>query len=229
MGAALVCVTGGSLHGSDSLIDSYNSSNGAYGNSNVFNHGDVIARQTIWLNSNAIVNGQRYENTLTGITPVPTPSGSLINLGTLLVGSGETRSLAAGNYKATDITINSNGVLKAAGPVRIWYSGSLNQSGQVYATNKKPKDFWLFGTSSASMVNLNSGSQTWAVLHAPMAQANTYAPFYGAIVCANANVNSGTRLHYDEALGCAAALPGGNIVWWEWLTLASLVGKGVAQ
>jgi hypothetical protein len=198
---AIVAASGSVLLNSGALVDSYNSGNGPYGSGNILGNGDVQASQNI-TNNGGTIHGQQYPNTTSTYTPIPTPSANLINLGNLIVNSGQTVSLQAGSYLAGDVNVNSNGILNAQGPVLVWYTGNLNLGGQVSPSSGKPNDIWFIGLSRSGNVNFNGGSVTQAVIFAPNAQANLNGALWGSLVCASVNLNSGAHLAYDESLKC---------------------------
>jgi hypothetical protein len=193
-----------STHDANSRVDSYKSSLGAYGGSNIGSQGNVQAGQGILVQPGGIITGTQLPNTPPYLTPLPTPAGNITNLGTLLVSAGQTLNLQTGDYLATDVTINKGGVLQAlGGQVRLWFSGNLNQSGQILAD--KPNDLWLIGNSTNGNSHLNAGSITDAVIYAPGTTVFLNAPLFGALYCNSATLNTGGAIHYDEDLNCTGS------------------------
>ena len=205
---AVIADTGGVLLNSNSLVDSYQSSLGPYGGSNVGSQGNVRAATSIVLNSGAIVKGTLTPNSPAGLQPIrPPPSAT--SLGTLLVNSGQTLTLAAGSYVATSVTLNSNASLVVSGgPVLIWVTGSLVIGGPANAGG--PPANLQFLVTDRNDVNVNSGGLVHGVIYAPGAHVNLNATVFGSVVGDQVSIfNSGSSVHYDQSEACAAPPPAG--------------------
>jgi hypothetical protein len=190
-----------------SLIDSYHSSVGPYGGSNITADASIQAGGSITVNAGGVVYGQEISNTPPNLTALPTPSYSFTNLGSLLVSDGQTVSLQAGDYGASSITVNQGGTIKGiGGQVRIWFNGNLIQSGQIYPDSGKPGDLWLIGPSQSTTVALNGGCSTTAVIYAPVATVQVNATMIGAVACSTITFNSGSALHFDEDMLCGSGI-----------------------
>jgi alpha-tubulin suppressor-like RCC1 family protein len=211
LGKAVIGNTGQVLLNANSLVDSYQSSLGPYGGANVGNAGNVQAATQIIVNSGGVINGTRTPNTPAGLAVVPPPAGA-INLGNLNLGSGQTRTLAAGDYVASNVSLNSNSTLAVTGGrVRIWVTGSLAIGGTVN-NNGLPANF-EFLVTSANDINVNGGASLFGVIYAPAAGVNVSGPVFGAVIGSHVTLNSGGRVHFDQdlgAVGCVAQITAGQ-------------------
>ena len=197
----------GSVMINGATIDSYHSSVGAYGGSNITADASIQAGGSITINSGGVVDGQEIANTPPNLTSLPTPAYSFTNLGALLVANGQIVSLQAGDYGVTSITVNQGGVIKGiGGQVRIWFNGNLIQNGQMYPDSGKPGDLWLIGSSQNTTLTLNGGCSTSAVIYAPAATVQVNAAMIGAVACSTITFNSGAALHFDEDMLCGSGV-----------------------
>lgn len=182
--------------------DSFLSCQGAYGGSNVRNHGDVQAGTAIVVNAGAQINGARFPNSPVAATPVALPAG-LVSAGSLNVSSAVV--LPAGDYLYDNININNNGSLAGSGGlVRIWYRNGLNIGSSVTAAGGLAANLWFFGLAGSNPVNVNSNAHVTAVIDSPAASVsiNSGAVLFGAAIGSTVTMNGG-QLHYDEVLGGA--------------------------
>jgi hypothetical protein len=134
----------------NSLVDSYNSSNGAYGGANILTNGNVGTNGTttgvITIDNNATVKGNVATGsggtvtegngvTVTGtisnnsnvsLPPVVVPPSliSLSSSGTLSLGNNVTQALSGGDYKYTNTSLSNNSTLNITGNVRLYLTSS---------------------------------------------------------------------------------------------------------
>ena len=144
---------------SNALVDSYNSTVGSYGGSNVTLDGDVgsnaIGAGTITLRSNATLKGDTvvgphgdvnadivldHNATMTGtrgtlINAKSLPPGTFSGSGgpTLTLNSHSQQTLPGGTYNYTAVTLNSNSVLTFTGDTTVYIDEtlSLNSNSQL--------------------------------------------------------------------------------------------------
>jgi alpha-tubulin suppressor-like RCC1 family protein len=142
---------------------------------------------------------------------VQPPQGAT-QLGTLVVNSGQTLTLASGSYVASSLTLNSNSSLVvSSGPVFIWVTGAVVVSGSMNASGL-PASLQLLVTDSDD-VDVNSGATIHGIIYAPAAHVNLNASVYGSIVGDEVSIfNSGAAVHYDENEACAFAAPSGALL-----------------
>ena len=207
--ATVVANTSNVIIGASTLVDSYQSSLGAYGGSNVGSAAIVQAATTI-SNNGGVVRGTLRPNTPAGLAVVPVPSGARnLPLGSTIPGSlninnaAQSITLAPGNYVAANINVNAPGAIRIApaGEVRIWVTGSLNPGGNLNA-NGAPKNLTILVTSSG-FVNINRGGAFFGVLYAPTSVVNVNGPVFGSVIGRSVTLNSGSAVHFDQSSTCA--------------------------
>src|SRR5580658_3679548 len=166
------------------LIDSYQSSLGAYGGTNVGNAAIVQAATTI-ADNGGVVHGTQKQHAPAGFAVVPVPSGATklplgsSTPGTLSIGSAaQSITLAPGNYVAANVNVNAPGAINIspAGEVRIWVTGSLNLGGNL---NLKgiPKNLAFLVTKSG-FVNIGNGA-LYGLVYAPTSGVFIGGPVFG--------------------------------------------------
>ncbi|MCL2449986.1 MAG: hypothetical protein FWD17_13650 [Polyangiaceae bacterium] len=205
---AVIGDSGSVVLNAGSVLDSYRSSIGPYGGTNVGSEATVRAATTIVVNAGAVVRDTLMPNSPAGLPSIAPPAEATA-LGDVVVGGGQTRALAAGSYVASSLTLNTNGSLVASGgPVRLWVTGALTVGGHLNASGA-PADFELLVTSTSD-INVNSGAVVHAIVYAPAAHVNLDAPLFGSVVGDEVAIfNSGSAVHYDESEACPASPPPG--------------------
>lgn len=206
---AVVANTGSVTLNAQTLIDSYDSSVGAYGGSNVGSNAVVRANTQI-TNNGAVVHGQLVSNAPTGLAVVPVPAGATkLPLGSSSPGSlnintaSDSITLAPGNYVAANITVNAPGAIRIspAGQVRIWVTGNLNLGGSENPSGS-PRNLAFLVTSSG-YVNVNSGGALFGTIYAPTSGVNVNSAVFGSVIGGSISLlNSGAAVHYDSAGAC---------------------------
>jgi hypothetical protein len=207
--ATVIANTSNVVIGAGTLVDSYQSSLGGYGGSNVGSAAVVQAATTI-SNNGGVVRGTLRPNTPAGLAVVPVPAGARnLPLGSTTPGSlnintaAQSITLAPGNYVAANITVNAPGAIRIApaGEVRIWVTGSLNLGGNLNA-NGIPKNLTIL-VNSAGFVNINRGGAFFGLVYAPTSAMNVNGPVFGTVVGRSVTLNSGSAVHFDQSSTCA--------------------------
>ena len=206
---AVVANTGNVLLNAQTLIDSYDSSVGAYGGSNVGSNAVVRAATTI-TNNGAVVHGQLVSSAPSGLGVVVVPAGATkLPLGSSAPGSlnintaASSITLAPGNYVAANINVNAPGAIRIspAGQVRIWVTGTLNLGGSENPSGN-PRNLAFLVTSSG-YVNVNSGGALYGTIYAPTSAVNLNSTVFGSVIGGSLSLlNSGAAVHYDSASAC---------------------------
>jgi hypothetical protein len=201
--------TGNVSIGASTLIDSYQSSLGAYGGTNVGSAAVVQAATTI-SNNGGVIHGTQKQHAPAGFAVVPVPSGAK-NLplgsskpGTLSIGSAaQSITLAPGNYVAANVNVNAPGAISVspAGEVRIWVTGSLNLGGNLNL-NGVPKNLAFLVTSSG-FVNINSGA-LYGLVYAPTSGLFVNGSVFGTVIGSSVTLNSGGAVHFDQSSTCGS-------------------------
>jgi len=116
--AAITANTGKVIVNSASVVDSYDSNNGAYGGANVAANGTVRAARAI-IRNGGIIAGQVIPNSPAGLAVVPVPAGiHNLPLGASMPGnlninrSADSITLAPGAYVVQNLNLNSPGSIK---------------------------------------------------------------------------------------------------------------------
>ena len=213
--AAVLANSGSVTLGSQTLVDSYASSAGAYGGSNVGIQAVVDAAKSIVI-TGGVVRGRQSPQSPAGLAVVAVPSNAtnlplgLRSPGALNINNASNSvTLAPGDYVAANINVNAPGALKVspAGPVRIWVTGTLNLGGYEN-TNGSPKNFTFLVTSSAA-VNVNGGGSLVGLIYAPTANVILNSQVFGSVVGSSVTLNSGAAVHFDTSSLCNPATGGG--------------------
>jgi uncharacterized linocin/CFP29 family protein len=203
---AIIASTGSVTLNSGTLVDSYQSSQGAYGGSNIGTSGAIQAATSI-VNNGGVVHGSQTQNSPANLPIVPVPAGAQnLPLGSSSPGSlnindaSSSITLAPGNYVAANINVNFPGAItiSPAGPVAIWVTGSLNLGGNENP-NGVPANLTFLVTSAGS-VNVNSNGQLFGVIYAPTSGINLNSPVFGAVIGSTVTLNSGSAVHFDQGL-----------------------------
>jgi hypothetical protein len=195
------------------LVDSYISTNGSYGGSNVLSNGAEEASGQIEVNSPSVVNGSLYPNSTPGLTPVPVPSDAVSEPDLSLYG---TLTLPKGDYIYNNIVLgNGAQLIPSGGQVRIWFN-SLNINGSAVAgATSNPEQLGFFSRTTASAITIDGSSgdspSVYGVLFAPNVAVNVagYTQVYGTLIGSSVLLNgAGVGIHFDEVLSEACASGG---------------------
>jgi hypothetical protein len=209
-------------------VDSYNSTNGAYGGSNVGSNGDIgtdsTGSSTVSLSGNVEIHG----DVVTGMGSTPssvistsgnaeidgtqsaasalvnpqTITGSGTDLGSLSVSGNNTYTLAAGTYSITNLSISGNGRISASGPVTLYISGSVSIAGNGIGTSSsKPPNMLIYVTGSSN-VSISGNGNLYAGIYAPNSRVSNTGngEIYGAVVADTYHQSGNGDVHFDEAL-----------------------------
>ncbi|MES1186597.1 MAG: calcium-binding EGF-like domain-containing protein [Myxococcales bacterium] len=200
--SAVVANSGKVTLNPQSTVDSYRSTAGAYGGSNVGNLAIVQAATTI--TNNGLVKGQLLPSSPSNLAVVPVPSGAIkLPLGASTPGSlnintaGSSITLAPGNYVAANISVNFPGAINVApaGQVRIWVTGTLNLGGNENL-NGVPRNL-AFLVTSTSDVNVNATGSLFGLVYAPTSKVNVNSKVFGGVVGSIVTLNSQGAVHTD--------------------------------
>jgi hypothetical protein len=182
------------------LVDSYRSSLGLYGGSNLFSNGDEQAAGSI--SGGSVVQGQLYPNSPAGLTPFPTPA-AYTDLGDLQIAANQVYTLQTGDYLVGTLNMASGASLRPqGGRVRLWFS-SLAFSGHVDIGANIPSDLWLFSRASAANAVVMGSATLHGVIFGPNipVTCNGSSEVFGALVGSSVAIAGSAQLHYDEDLG----------------------------
>jgi len=215
----------------NAYTDSYDSAKGAYGSSNRTNDGHLRTNGNVALSGNATIGGNAVPGPdqkvtmsgnakVTGSTipaaspasyaPVTVPGG-VTNLGKLSVSGNKTRTLTAGTYLASSISVTGNAKLiinASGGPVNLYVTGNISVAGNgiANATNL-PSNLNIY-QSGSSGIAFSGNADFFGTIYAPesplMVSGN--GNMYGAFITSTLQNSGNGGIHFDQAL---KALPGG--------------------
>jgi hypothetical protein len=221
---AVIANSWGVISDAMSLVDSYQSSLGPYGGTNVGANGTVQAAGSIVVNGGTI-RGTKAPNSSAGLAVVPVPANATpLPLGSTSPGSlnintaSDSITLAPGNYVVANLNVNFAGAIDVAnvifpgtvngspsGLVNIFVTGSLNLGGNENL-NGLPANLQFVVTSSG-YVNVNAGGTLVGSIYAPTSVVNLDSTVFGSVVGSAVTLNSGSAVHFDQSLACPALAP----------------------
>jgi hypothetical protein len=213
---ALVANDGDAMVNAGTVIDSYQSSRGPYGGTNVGSGASVQVATTLTNNGGAI-HGSVARNSPAGFPVVPVSSGAAnLPLGVSSPGSlnindaADDITLAPGDYVVADLNVNFPGAITVSPPgqVRIWVTGNLNLGGNENLGGV-PSDLAFLVTSSG-WVNVNGGGALYGLIYAPTSGINLDSPVFGSVIGSTVTLNSGAALHFDTSSVCNPTGGGGG-------------------
>lgn len=213
---AVVANTGDLMVNSGSRVDSYASSQGAYGGANVGTNAVGLAATRLTDNG-AVIEGILRSNAPAGLSVVAVPAQATnLPLGAASPGAlninnaSDDLTLAPGNYVASDLNVNFPGAIHISptGQVRIWITGNLNLGGNENQ-NGVPRNLAFLVTSSGT-VNLNSGGALYGMVYAPTSGINVNSPVFGSVIGRTVTLNSGGAVHVDLNSACDPTTTGGG-------------------
>jgi hypothetical protein len=184
---AVLANTGQSIHNANSMVQ-----------------GDVRSAHGI-VHNGGTISGTQTTNSPAGLTQVAVPAGAT-NLGTFLLGSGQSRNLTAGNYVASSFTLNSNSTLTVSGGmVQVWVTGALVIGGRANF-NGSPGNLAFLINSNAD-AHVNSGGTLFGFIYAPTANVLVDSVVHGSVTGANTTLNSGGQVIFDPGSKCPVCTP----------------------
>jgi YD repeat-containing protein len=207
---AVIANTANVFSNTGSLVDSYQSSVGPYGGTNIGSNGGVQAAEAI-VHNGGVIHGVQTPDVAADLPVIPVPAGATnLPLGSKTPGnvdittSAESLTLAPGNYVAANFTIGAPAAIaiSPAGPVQIWVTGNLNLGGDENL-NGVPENFEILVTSS-NAVNVNVNRGLFGFLYAPTATVSVESSVFGGVVGSTVNLNSSGSVHFDQNSVCPA-------------------------
>jgi RHS repeat-associated protein len=213
---AVIANTGNVFSNSGSLVDSYQSSVGPYGGTNIGTSGNVQAAETI-VHNGGIIHGAQTPDVAAGLAVVPVPAGATnLPLGSKTPGSvdittaAESLTLAPGSYVVANLTVGAPAAITVSpvGPVQIWVTGSLNLGGNENL-HGIPENFEILVTSSQP-VNVNVSQGLFGFLYAPTSMVSVESNVFGGVVGSTVNLNASASVHFDQNSVCPVADAGSD-------------------
>ena len=230
----------------NSIIDSYDSRDGAYDAANPSHNGDIGTNATgssrVDLNGNvtvfgdaevgaggnpnsvinvdghAEITGSRSAMTSPKVLDTPiTPAGAVF-LGNLQLTGNTTYYLGPGTYSINKFKIGGNAKLIATGDVKLYISQSMDIGGNGIATAQNNPPSMLIYVTGSEDVQFNGNGAFYGGIYAPNAtfQTNGNAGLYGAVVTKDFQQNGNADIHYDEALSDIEGSGSGGVSMKSW-------------
>lgn len=174
----------------------------------------------------SVFAGSAALGTAKDMTPKSDPPGG-VSIGAIqLTGTG-TRSLPAGDYRVSAITLGGNSTLDLNGPLTLHVDGDFSLSGNssiitsgdvtiyqngrkllisggsIVNANKAPDSLVIYGTAGLQAVSLSGNSDLHALVYAPTASVKLSGgqSIFGSIIGNTVDISGGSSVHYDESLG----------------------------
>ncbi len=229
----------------NAYTDSYDSSQGPYGGANRSQSGNVHSNGNITLNGNATVKGDAVPGpnmavsmngnaAVTGSTdaaetprvlpPVTLPSAAML-LGALQLSGNNTRTLTAGTYVATSMSITGNGKLiidSSGGPVNLFVTGSISVAGNGIANlSGVPQNFALTQAGGAD-VSFSGNANFIGTVYAPDSALSVSGngDLYGAFCGDAITINGNGGIHFDKLQSRLPGPPGLLKLVSQWAVLS---------
>jgi YD repeat-containing protein len=213
---AVIANTANVFSNSGSLVDSYQSSVGRYGGTNIGTSGDVQAAEAI-VHNGGVIHGTQTPDVAAGLAVVPVPAGATnLPLGSKTPGNvdittaAESLTLAPGSYVVANLTVGAPAAITVSpvGPVQIWVTGSLNLGGNENL-NGVPENFEILVTSSQP-VNVNVSQGLYGFVYAPTSMVSLESSVFGGVVGSTVNLNASASVHFDQNSVCPVADAGSD-------------------
>jgi protein involved in polysaccharide export with SLBB domain len=118
--------------------------------------------------------------------------------------ANSTLQLSKGDYVFSSMSMSRTEVqIVGPGPVRVFFTGAVNASGQTTfnMAGGKPSDL-QFITDTGSAVSLSGHAAGYFLLYAPESTLSItgQSEIYGATVLRGINISGGAEIHFDKNL-----------------------------
>jgi hypothetical protein len=183
-------------------IDSYKSSLGAYGGSNIFSNGNLQAAGSINIGIQTTVNGTQFAGTPSSLEPASVP---VVTSGDLTISGNYT--FPAGDSYFGKLTLSGVGITVTAalgGQSRVWFDRLIvNCDGSTIGITN-PNNLWFLGTCFGQVSLNGSDNSISAVFYNPNGPINDHSTdetFFGEWVGSWITLGgTNTSFHRDESL-----------------------------
>jgi hypothetical protein len=213
----------------NAVTDSYDSSDGAYGGSNVGSNGDVTTESdSISLANNSVINGDQNTNASSDFSSAIPPEGGkplgdyqitvdedLGEIDTSKTFEAEQVKLDNGVQLSilgevdlivlNDFTISNNAsiVLLEGATLNLYVFGNiLFDNVSNVNGGAAPEDFVIYGTDTTASVEIKNVSTINAVIYAPDSTIilDNNAQLFGALIGDQVLLKNNAEVHFDDAL-----------------------------
>src|SRR3989338_7804624 len=166
---------------------------------------------------NASITGSKTTASSTTIlSPVTIPSGTK-NLGPLSLAGSTVKSLSAGTYYYSSLSISGASQVTATGPVTIYVAGNVTFAGSsIVSSQNLPPNLTIYFIGSQS-VTLAGSNNFYGVLYAPQSSVTIAgrAQNYGALVGKSITAAGSAYIHFDEALKGTSGSGSNQLKSWQ--------------
>lgn len=237
----------------DFMMDSYDSSVGAYDAATAGENADVRTNSTgqnkLTVKNDAIVNGDAYigpggdtddvveiknDGEITGDQEVqatskssPIKTTSEASSGDLTLTGSTTQTLTTGTYHFDSITLRDDAQLNVAGAVNIYVGGKVSIKDDSSVNNGGlPTNLLLYITDTSDF-DLKDDSVFYGGIYAPYSnvEIKNDAALYGAVVADDFSGKNNAQVHYDEALEDAGSDSDTTINMLAWIEKGTLLNS----
>lgn len=144
-----------------------------------------------------------------------------VDLGAISLSGNATRTIVAGTYTASSLSISGNARLiidSTLGPVHLYVSGAISIAGNgINNVSAVPSDFNLVATGNAG-VDFSGNANFAGTVYAPNSTLSLSGngTMYGAFVGAAMRVSGNGAIHYDRLLATITGVPGPLRLMAQW-------------
>jgi len=210
---AVIANTGAVFSIEHSLVDSYQSSLGEYGENNMGDDGTVRAGESV-VRHGGIIRGHTIENSPAGLADIPVPANATpLPFGSSHPGHLDIRdehqsiTLRPGNYVAEDVDVWFTGAIHVipAGLVSIFVTGHLRLDGHenLYGV---PANLQFIVTSPAE-VHVGHQGTLVGLIYAPKSDIDLDSKVFGSVIGKTVNIGPWSAVHFDQSLACHTPPP----------------------
>jgi hypothetical protein len=205
--------------GNNSIVAAYSSTSGEPSLGNVTGGAGVASNSHVTFGNNSFIAGNvtlgpggdldtgnhfaqvgTTNNVTTAMSYPPTEAPTVSSSGALTVGQNETRTLSAGTYRYTSITLGNGATLESTGPVTIYATGSVQAGNSVklIAYADKPSNLRL-RLSAGTSFDAGNGFEATAEIYGPESvfEMGNNGRVVGAAVFSVFQAGGNTTLYHD--------------------------------
>lgn len=209
---AVIADSGRVVSWTHSLVDSYDSTLGDYGASNVGSDGDVRAGGAI-IKLGGAIHGTATAHSPIGLPGIDVPAAAMAlplgatSPGLLSLHGHRVLTLRPGDYVAARVDLDWPAEIRVspAGYVRIFVTGRLSIGGAANL-HGRPQDLQFIVTGSRDVHVQRRGSLT-GLLYAPQSEVEIDSPVFGAVVGRSVGLLWHGAVHRDVNLACPTTPP----------------------
>jgi hypothetical protein len=211
------------------LIDSFDSTNGAYSAAAARDRAIVASNGDIQLIGSPLIRGEAHAGTgqriigsatITGssaplaeplVFPMPTVDPAYNNAAIhsilssardLNMSGNRTYNIPAGTYYVRNMSLGGNATMRLSGEVTFYVSGNVSLSGSIDVTGDRAADFKLRAVTAGTDVRISSATELYADIYAPGSDVvvGGSGDLYGTVVGKTLELSGRGGVHWDESV-----------------------------